>query len=563
VSRLTITPPAGHDLFVTGRGRNIAISPDGTRIAYVGPGGSLLVRPLDSLDATVLVRDDSPVAPFFSPDGRWVGYFPANRALRKVPVDGGPTVVLSPSDGAQAGGATWAEDGTVVFATNNRSTGLLIVAPGGATAKVLTVPDRQRDEVDHLWPQFLPGGRALFFTITSVAQGTVNTQIALFDLTIGQYKTVMPGGSHAHYVPTGHMVYSAAGTLRAAPFDIDRLEAAAAPVTVVSPVLATPEGAADFDVALDGTLVYVPGGVVGPAQRDLVWMDRDLQIEPVRGAPPRPYLYPRISPDGTRLLLDIRDQDNDIWLWDVQRETLTNVTRHRALDRFPVWMPDGRDFIFVSDRDDGRSAIYRQAADGTGKPERLSEATLEQQTPNAVLPDGKQLVFDWRNDLMLLALDGSRRVTPVLQSMAVETRAALSPDGKWLAYHSNESGYSEVYVRPFPMVDSERTQVSTAGGVQPRWSPKGRELFYVTPDGSMMGVRAHIAEKWSSSPPVPVAQGVIFNPVAGSSATFDLNPDGSRFLLARPRSSDGTAAPGLLIVVQNWLEELKRLAPVP
>jgi hypothetical protein len=560
VSRLAIAPDAAHALAVTGAGRDVAISRDGNRVAYVGGNGTLVVRSVDQLEPTILVRQDDPTAPFFSPDGQWIGYFPGNRPLRKVQVAGGPTVPLSTlGDGAPTGGASWADDGSVVFATMDRSSGLRIVPQGTTVPKTLTTPDRQRGEVDHLWPEFLPGGRAVLFTITATT--AENAQIAVFDLDTGSHKVVIPGGSHAHYVPTGHLVYGAAGALRAVPFDLDRLQTTGASAPIISPVLTTASGAADFDVSANGTLVYVPGTVASGPQRELVWVARDGKAEPL-GAPMRAYLYPRISPDGTRVLLDIRDQDSDIWLWDLGRKTLTNVTRHPALDRFPVWTPDGKQFVFVSNRDQGMSVIYRQSVDGTGDAERLSDGLEEQQTPNSISTDGNQLVIDRYRDLMLLSLDGSRRILPLVQTMFSETRASLSPDGRWLAYHADESGRFEIYVRPFPSVNQGKAQISTDGGVQPWWSRKGDQLFYVTQTGALMAVQVGRDKSWSASAPTALSASIVAsNQSPTAAAMFDVSLEG-RFLMIRPLTRpDEASSPRGIVVVQNWFEELKRLVP--
>jgi serine/threonine-protein kinase len=560
VSRLAIAPDIAHALAITGAGRDVAISRDGNRVAYVGGNGTLLVRSVDQLEPTILVRQDDPTAPFFSADGQWIGYFPSNRPLRKVQVAGGPTVAISTlTDGAATGGATWADDGTVVFATTDRSSGLRIVPQGTTVPKTLTTPDRQRGEVDHLWPEFLPGGRAVLFTITATT--AESAQIAVFDLDTGSHQVVIPGGSHAHYVPTGHLVYGAAGTLRAVPFDLDRLQTTGASVPIVSPVLTTASGAADFDVSANGTLVYVPGTVAPRPERELVWVGRDGKTEPL-GAPPRAYLYPRLSPDGTKVLLDIRDQDSDIWVWDLRRKALTNVTRNPALDRFPLWMPDGKQFVFVSNRDQGMSVIYRQHADGTGDAERLSDDSTEQQTPNSVSADGKQLVIDRNRDLMLLSLDGGRRITPLVQTMFSEIRASLSPDGRWLAYHADESGQFEIYVKPFPSVNEGRAQITTEGGVQAWWSPRGDQLLYVAQTGALMSVQVPGDKSWSASAPTSLPASVVTtNPSPTAAATFDVSVEG-RFLIARPLAKpDETSSPRGIVVVQNWFEELKRLVP--
>jgi serine/threonine-protein kinase len=567
VSRLTITPPPTHALTLNGQGRNVAISPDGSRIAYVGPGGTLLVRKLDELEPVVLVRGDGPVAPFFSPDGQWIGYFPSNRNLRKVQVTGGPTVEIGRVDNASPGGATWAENGAVVFATTNRLTGLSLLAPGAAGPTVLTVPDRKRGEIDHLWPEFLPSGRAVLFTIRPASAAPGAYQVAVLDLDTKRYTVVVPGASHAHYVPTGHLVYAAAGGLRAVRFDADRNEPIGDSFALMLPVMTNQEGAADFDVASDGTLVYVPADVAVGQQlaldRSLVWVGRDGKAEPIGAAPTRTYQYPRLSPDGSRVLLDIRDQDNDIWLWDLQRQTLSNLTANPALDRFPVWTPDGRHFIFVSDRDGGMFAMYRQAADGTSAAERLSDSTVVQQTPTAVTPDGRQLVFDLSDDVMTMALDGNRRFTALVQTPFAERRAALSPDGRWLAYHADDSSRIEVYVRPFPAVNTGKAQVSTAGGVQPWWSPTGSELFYFSPSGELMRVPVKGGSTWSAGVPTVLfdARSFLFNPIGTAASTLDVSADGRRFLMIRSAGASAAtdASPATMVVVQNWFEELKRL----
>ena len=230
------------------------------------------------------------------------------------------------------------------------------------------------------------------------------------------------------------------------------------------------------------------GGITESTQRELVWVSRDGTVESL-GAPLRAYQYPRLSPDGKRVVLDIRDQDNDLWMWDIRSRTLTRFTNTPALDRFPLWTPDGKYIVFVSDRS-GMSAIYRQAADGGGTAELLTNGTAEQQTPDVITPDGKRLLFDFRGDIMVTPLDGSRSTTPLFESPAQESRSALSSDQRWIAYHGNESGRMEVYVRSFMSPASGQWQVSANGGVEPWWSPQGDELFYVATDTQqLMSVR--------------------------------------------------------------------------
>ena len=566
VSRLAMVPTSAEALRLAGH--SIAISPDGSRVAYLGADGALLVRALDESKSTLLVRPDNaqPVdSPFFSPDGQWIGYFDGNRAVRRVQVSGGPSSDVTPLDSGSPGGATWAEDGTLVFATLNRSAGLYRHAPDGADVDVLTTPNRNAGEADHLWPEFLPGDRAVLFTITAASGRPADAQIAVLDLDTRQYRAVVRGGSHAHYVPTGHLVYSAAGELRAVAFDLGRLATTGLSAPVEQPVVVSPSLAAEFDVAENGTLIYVAADARSAGRREgvhrLVWVSRDQDTEPL-GVPQYMYHYPRISEDGNRVLLDIRDRDNDIWLLDLQRGNLANLTRHPALDRFPIWEPDGEHFIFTSDREDGQSVILRLRV-GADRPETLSDPWPTQQTPNAVSPDGSQLVFDRDDDLFILALDGSRQVTPLVESPYVERRSVLSPDGRWIAYNGDESGRMEIFVRPFPNVDDGKEQVSAMGGTQPWWSRAGDELFYFAPTGEVMGLPVGSGADWSGSPPAIVldANDFFFDAGYGTTAsTFDLSGDSQRFLIVQ-RLTDGDTVPRPIVVVQNWFEELKRRVP--
>ncbi len=308
VTRLAIPTSGTSALSVQALDRNLAITPDGLRIVYRG-AGTLLLRPLNQLEPTVLTDLGFPRQPFVSPDGEWVGFFDGNSPLKKVAITGGPPVTVTAVDGNGPRGATWGDDGTIVYATGAITTGLQRVSAAGGEPTVLTRPNRDLGEGDHLWPEFLPGGRAVLFTIVPAGSGRSDYQIAVIDLTTGEYRVLLRGGSHAQYVATGHLVYGSEGTLLAVPFDLDRLEVTGTPVPVLQQVVTTPVGAADVAIASNGTLVYLSGRAGTLTQGSLVWVDRTGREEPVQ-APPRVYLYPRISPDGTRVALDIRDQDN-------------------------------------------------------------------------------------------------------------------------------------------------------------------------------------------------------------------------------------------------------------
>jgi len=357
----------------------------------------------------VAVFTGTPHGPFVSPDGQWIGFVRGTGVLSKVAVTGGPAVTLATLTGLPRG-ATWGPDDTIIVATNTVGTGLQRVAAGGPTT-VLTRPDRSQGEAGHLWPELLPGGRAVLFTITAVAGGLDAAQVAVLDLQTGARTILVRGGSQAHYVPSGHLVYAAAGTLRAVAFDLTSLKTRGTPMPVIPEVVTTNGGGVDAVVAGDGTLVYVSGGVAAGAltQRTLVWMDRQGRETPIP-APPRAYVYPRLSPDGTRIALHPNDQEQDIWLWDLSRTTLTRVTFDPGLDTLPVWTPDSRRLIFSSDRGGARN-LYWQAADGTGAVERLTESP-NVQTPTAMSPDGRRAIFTelgskTDEDVMQVELEGA------------------------------------------------------------------------------------------------------------------------------------------------------------
>ena len=579
-ARFAVVPPSAQPLSIQDASRDIAISPDGTRIVYrAGTGGQgqsqdqLVVRALDQLDARPLASGPAIREPFISPDGRWVGFFTPTE-LKKVSITGGPPITLCRVAGAPRG-ASWGSDDTIVFATSAPGSRLLSVPAGGGEPKVLAQPDPDstKGEVGQfLFPSILPGGRGVLFTI--IAAGQVETaHVAVLDLKTGQRKTLVRGGSHAEYVDSGHLVYGAAGTLRAVRFDLARLEVVSDPVPVVEQVMAAPTGEANFAVSRGGTLVYVPGGLgtqtVTP--RSLVWVNRQGREEPIK-APPRAYAVARLSPDGTRVALDIRDQQNDIWVWDLGRQTLTRLTFDAANDFSPVWTPDGRRVIWTSTRATGFNPnLYWQAADGTGVVERLTTSP-NPQFPTSISPDGTRVVLfeatSKAQDLGLVALDGQRRTEPLLQTSAAELDGEISADGRWLAYQSNESGQFEVYVRPFPKVDAGRWQVSTAGGTRPAWARSGRELFYLDRNNLLTVVPVQMTTTFSAGNPTKVLETRYY---AGSTVQgldlrgYDISPDGQRFLMIKenaPTEQTSTTTPASMVVVLNWFEELKARVPV-
>jgi serine/threonine-protein kinase len=457
-------------------------------------------------------------------------------------------------------GATWGSDGTIVFADTHKLRGLQRVSADGGQPTVITRPNPQAGEADHVWPEFLPGGKAVLFTISSASGQLGDAQIAVLDLRTDKYKSVLRSGSHAHYVKTGHLVYGASGTLRAIRFDLDRLETVGTPVPVLSQVVTTADGAADFDISEDGTLAYVTGGVQSMA-RSLVWVDRQGREEPLK-APFRGFLYPRLSPDGSRIALDIRDQDNDIWIWDIARETLMRLTRDPATEAFPLWMPDGRHLLYSSDAT-GSPNLYSQLADPNAQAERLTHSPANQ-FAHSVTRDGGLLIFsestpEIRRSLKMLSFDSPQQSQTLVQTPFTAQNGALSPNERWLAYESNETGEFEVYVRPFPGLNGGG-QISTSGGLQPVWRRDSAELFFWDKRGQLMSVTIRQGPDWAAGVPTKILEPRYFRSNDHAAPTYDVSPDGRRFLVIKPLpASNENANPMSLVVAQNWFEELKRL----
>ena len=544
---------------------NIAISPDGTRIVYRGNTGGrshLYVRRVDQLTGTSLFSEGEFTNPVVSPDGAWVVFRGPDLTWKKVPIVGGPAITIFAARSAVAGrGASWDRDGTIVVSEGNV---LWRVPAGGGEPVALTSLDTKRGEVAHVWPEVLPGGKAVLFT---AARGTgfENHDIAVVDVTTGERRILVSGGSRPRYARSGHLVYGVNGTLMAAPFDPDRLQLLGNAVPVVQDVLTNAStGAVEFAVSADGSLVYVTGQRL-EVKRSLVWSDRNGREETLR-APLRNYMSPRISPDGSKVALNLREEETDIWIWDFNRATLTRLSFDPGLDRFPVWSPDGRRIAYSSQYGGSlRGNLVWQATDGSGTVTRLADGGGAQVFPSSFSPDGSRIFVygdDARtdqdnDDIGVVQLQGGQRVIPLLQTKFSEQNPEVSPDGRWLAYNSNESGRHEVYVRPFPDVESGRWQVSTAGGSEPTWARNGRELFFRN-GMAVMSAPVKTEPRFVSGNPTIVFQGDYATPPGGR--TYDVSPDGRRFLMIKEATQDTPQAH--IIVVQNWTEELKRLVPV-
>jgi serine/threonine-protein kinase len=560
IARFAIAPSQTAPLAITNNYPDVAISPDGMHIVYVAEdnGRWLYLRPVDEL-ASGPIRGagggfPGSRSPFFSPDGREIG-FVNDTNLKKVSINGGVPVTLC-SVPSLLHGASWGTDGTIIFSTSEGK-GLFRVPAAGGEPEIVTTPDAEQGEQSHRWPEILPGGQAVLFAVFT-GEGP---HIAVLNLETGDYRLLIPGGSHPHYSPTGHIVYGLDGALWAAGFDSSRLELTGDAVPVLEEVMTKATGAVNFALSKSGSLVYVPNIYGSGLQRNLVWVDREGREERL-DAEPGSYRQPQISPDGERIAMTITGVDNsDVWIYHLTRKTLDRLTFDSAVDRSPQWSPDGQHIAFTSLREGVRSVSWKKA-DGTGAVERL----LTSSYPISQLsfsPDQKTLVFvsgGGSSDIHIVSLQDEKIAETLLATTAREESPDISPDGNWIAYMSDESGLFEIYVRPYPDVEDGRWLISTEGGIHPVWSRDGHELFYFDPSSNeMMVVPLQTEPSFSHGNPRVLFEYDYFQggiQIRG----YDVFPDGQRFLMMKA-DAQTEATSTQLIFVENWFEELKRLAP--
>jgi serine/threonine protein kinase/Tol biopolymer transport system component len=573
--RLSADLGAGSAVVTVVTGASLALSPDGTEVAFLGSKPSegirrLYVRRLEHSEAVLLPETDGAEAPFFSPDGQWIAFFSSGK-LKKISVTGGAAITLC--DAPNGRGGSWGEDGIIVFSPERQTTLWRVSSAGGAPQPLTTL---DAGELTQRWPQILPGGKAvLYSSLSPVGDFDFDKgNLVVQPLPTGVRKVVERGAYYGRYVPSGHLVYLHNGTLLAAAFDPERLELMGPPWPVVDSVLTnTTGGAGMFAVSSSGALVYVPGGSGGAP---IEWMDRSGRNSVLRSARSN-WLTLTFAPDGRRVAFDVSDGKQwDIWVDDWARDALTRLTTSNSHSTTPVWTPDGRRIAFASQR--GEKAVgmtynlYWQRADGTGDAQRLTTSE-NLQLPGSWHPSGKVLAFEERSshfNLMLLPMDGDEASgwkpgkPTVFLSGAFDLRApAFSPDGRWLAYESSQSGQYNIYVRPFPGPGTQ-LQISTAGGVFPTWSRR-HEVLYSTLDQRVMLVNYSVeGDSFHAEQPRPWPEARYRSRIPGPvpSRGFDLHPDGNRLALAPVGESESAVKRDRLEIILNFSEELRRIAPV-
>ena len=570
----------------TGEGRpsqtSIALSPDGRSIVFsaVRRGHQQLYRrALDQLEATPIAGTDEGANPFFSPDGNSIAFW-ANGALRKIALAGGPATTVCETP--RIFGASWGDDGMIAFA---RVLGAVQQVPAsGGTPRAVTTLDERAGEVSHRLPQLLPGSAAIIFTVTNHSPPDWNdAQVAVQSLATGE-RRMLARGADARYLPTGHLIYLRSGTVVAAPFDVRRLQITGGAVSIVSGVMQAANmsttqldsGAAQLTTSASGSLLYVAGGIAPDIERSLVWVDRNGATRPLP-LPARPYLAPRLSPDGKQLVVWTPGTDRTVWAFDLVRSTLTRVTPEAKTSR-PIWMPDGTRVTFAS-ATAGTDNLFSRAADGSGTTERLT-TSMNQQMPSSWSPDGKTLLFvepkpstsriapttttspfELNSRRIMILRAGETPPQPLLGTRSSESEPDFSPDGRWIAYVSDESGRDEVYVQSFPKLGS-RHQISNHGGTGPAWSRDGHELFYTETERAipgaaqlvrMMTVSVTTGAAFAAGVPRSLFEGRLT--IQTATRGYDVTADGQRFLMVQTKDRP-PVTPNQMILVQNWFEEM-------
>ena len=562
VTRYSVSLPEGHAVSAA-FGANLAISPDGSRWAYIAPNeaGAYVIwsRRRDQLDPVEVPGTQGARSPSFSPDGQRIVFQTATpRTLKTVSLEGEPPITVQ-DGGTGVTGSSWGADG-YLYVTGAGQTIDRVPASGGEPETVSTL-NADAGETRHVFPQALPGGRGVLFTIWKGSGNRETMEIAVVDLATGQHKVLVPG-MFARYAASGHLIYVSSGNaLLAVPFDEDRLELDGAPAALAEQVNSQALSSIDLAVSAEGTLLYHPDQGSGGGQ--LVWVDRDGIRGTVDEAWTGTFESPSLSSDDSRVAMGVEGSaGSELWIKTLDRGPSQRLTVGDVSEARPVWSPDDRTVMYYSSSLAGASeptSLWSRQADGSGVPTQLfgfHRDIVEAEWS----PDGEWLVFRTsafgRSEIYAVRPGTDEEATPlVLAQDAGLYGLALSPDGEWLAYNSAESGRDEVYVVPFPDATSGKQIVSTGGGFGAVWGHSGRELFYVSPEGNMMAVDVTTDPTFS-----PTGQPRVLFPAqayvtSNLTAHYDISSDDQRFMMIERSGGDAEAAK--VIVVQNFFEVLR------
>jgi serine/threonine protein kinase len=530
--------------------REPAFSPDGRLIVFQGISEgkpALYLRAFDSINAQRIAGTDNGNLPFWSSDSRSIGFFSDNK-LKKVDLTGGVPQTLC--NAANGGGGTWDREGTILFAIEGH--GLQRVSASGGEPTLALPLDSSRLEIEHDYPIFLPDGK--HFLYESFKGGRGATEIYVGSLQNDQRKLLMKNESNVAYVAPGYVLFAREFTLMAQAFDASKLELSGEPFPVLENVAySSNSGFSHFSVSENGTIVFWKGSDAG---RQLAWFDRSgKQIAAV--GPPGTYNDVMLSPDEKRAAMQKIDGGNsDIWIMDLVRGAPLRFTFSPASEDNPSWSPDGSLLIYTS-TNEGKTTFFRKNANGSGNEERIYETASAIDDGTDWSADGKNLLFESTgektlSDIWVLPLDGTSNAHPLLQSDFSEFHPRFSPDGRWIAYASTESGRPEIYVQSFPPAGG-KWQVSTAGGAQPRWRRDGKELYFMTPERMLMAVDVKLGATFEMGTPKPLFQTSVSS--LSSPNRYDVSAVGQRFLVY---SSINETSRTPIVVIVNWAAGLKK-----
>jgi dipeptidyl aminopeptidase/acylaminoacyl peptidase/tRNA A-37 threonylcarbamoyl transferase component Bud32 len=537
----------------------LAISPDGSRLAYVdGAHGQILIRPRDQLHATPIQGSAGAETPFFSPDGERIGAL-AEQRVYIAAIDGGQAITVSDTLTGVAG-ASWARDGFIYVDGQGPSALLRVEAKARAVPKWFTVLDSATGEVDHTWPDVLPNGKGVLFTVAFAGKNAVKAgttyAIAVAEIPSGKHRVIVNDAKFARYAASGHLLYVTTNkTLMVVPFDQNSMQIVGTPRPLVEGMRLGDLGAADLAVSETGTLVYATGA--GEGKHELVWVTRAGKPEPVDANWQATFGSPALSPDGKKLAVSINTSTGraDIWTKQLDGGPAVNLTLDGKGNFNPTWTPDGRSLTFQSAAGGTGSDLRTKRADGS------ANAALQFNTKRDLFqplwsPDGKWLIFVDVLERGTIGIFGVRpgidaAPVPLVASKIIQVSPTLSGDGRWLAYDSNESGIPEVYVVPFPNTGAAKWAVG--GGTEPRWSHSGKELFYRDASGRLIAVEINTNPTFSLGRSTPLFSAAEFQSDQFV-PQYDVSLDDRRFLMIRSIAAN---APDKLIVVDNWFEELK------
>jgi serine/threonine-protein kinase len=541
VTRLELSPPIGVELY-NGDAQDVALTPDGRRIAFVGVHGGVrqvYVRRFDQFDAVPIRGTEGAFSCFFSPNSDAIAFISTNRSLKKVTLADGLVATLVAAEADYTAGSAWGPDDRITF---SREATLWQIPASGGTPTRLTTLDRDSGELAHAFPAVVGRTAILFTSIMANRKARIET----VSLASGKRRVVVESGTLPMYAPSGHLIFFRDEALLAAPFDADSLTVTGPPIRIIDLLGMGTGGAPLLAISGSGSVAYATSATTA---NTLVWVSRQGAEERL-GDARRIYFSPRLAPDGRRIVVQA---SGDLWIQDTQRATFTRMTSETFGNSFPVWTPDGRRVVFRT-----ISGLQWADVDGNDASHAIPGTSIGD-FPSSIAPDGDTLLINrqtpnTQQDIFSISIRSGQVVKPLMTTPAFEGGAQFSPDGRWLAYVSDESGQMQVYVRSYPGLD-RRWPVSTEGGTSPMWKGNGRELFYRN-GNKMMAVEVTPGLELSLSAPrllfeQPYAYGQTI-----TLPNYDVRADGQRFLMVKEEPGSGR-----LEVVLNWFDELRRLVP--